>query len=66
MSAPVMHKNFSWSPNQLSKEDKSLEEQFMDFCNNLNDQGFEIMFATSVGRGKVVHCKLKPDDEFKA
>lgn len=65
MAGPVMHKNFSWTPQAKGNEDKSMEEQFMDFCNNLNEKGFEITSVSSVGRGKVVHCKLIPDEEFK-
>jgi len=60
----TLYQNFSWTPNAKGNETKSMEEQFMDFCNRLNAEGWIIYQSSSVGKGKVVHCKTEPDGEF--
>lgn len=60
----TLEKNFSWTPNAKGNEDKSASEQLMEFCNNLNAQGWRIKFTTPVGNGYVVHCETEKVPEF--
>ena len=68
----TLYKNFEWFPtkemlgNSNFEASKNEAVSFMNFCNDLNEKGFEIMGTTDMALGgKVVHCKTMSDEKSK-